>query len=112
MDESTTLGPLAAKIQKVNFLDQVARAQTEGGAKLILGDPDWQIQDPALREGNFVDTIVLEGIDSDTAVYQEEFFGPVFNLFKVESSKEALDLANKSDYGLAGTVFTEDREKA
>ena len=36
----------------------------------------------------------------------------MFNLFKVKDSKEAFDLANKSDYGLCGTVFTEDKEKA
>ena len=55
---------------------------------------------------------MLENMNPESEVYCEEFFGPVFNLFKVDSSKEALDLANKSDYGLAATVFTEDLEKA
>ena len=51
-------------------------------------------------------------MNSNSNIYKEEFFGPVFNLFKVDSSKEALDLANKSDFGLASTIFTEDMEKA
>jgi len=56
--------------------------------------------------------MVLEGMNTDSVAYTEEYFGPVFNLYKVDSSKEALDLANKSDYGLASTIFTEDLVKA
>mmetsp|Transcript_20511 Transcript_20511/g.25220 ORF Transcript_20511/g.25220 Transcript_20511/m.25220 type:complete len:117 (-) Transcript_20511:124-474(-) len=59
-----------------------------------------------------MDTFVLEGLNPDSEIYNAEFFGPVFNLFKVDSSKEALDLANKSDFGLASTIFTDDLEKA
>ena len=70
------------------------------------------MDDPELKNGNFVDTFVLEGMDPDSKAYREELFGPVFNLFKVDSSKEALDLANKSDYGLASTIFTDDLNKA
>ena len=70
------------------------------------------MEDKELANGNFVDAIMLEGMNPDSKVYHEEFFGPVFNLFKVDSSKEALDLANKSDYGLASTIFTEDLAKA
>ena len=70
------------------------------------------MEDPALRNGAYVDPIVMEGMNTDSDVYNDEFFGPVFNLFKVDSSKEALDLANKSDFGLASTIFTEDLEKA
>lgn len=51
-------------------------------------------------------------MNSDANIYNEEFFGPVFNLFKVENSKEAMDLANKSDYGLTSTIFTDDKDKA
>ena len=70
------------------------------------------MEDPELANGNFVDAMLLEGLDTDSQAYREEFFGPVFNLFKVDSSKDALELANKSEYGLASTVFTEDMEKA
>ena len=59
-----------------------------------------------------MDTVILEGMNPDSNIYGEEFFGPVFNLFKVKNSKDAMDLANKSDYGLNSTVFTDDLKKA
>lgn len=80
---------------------------------MTRGDLKFRIDDnEELMNGNFVDAIMLEGMNPDSKVYSEEFFGPVFNLFKVDSSKEAIDLANKSDYGLASTIFTEDMDKA
>ena len=85
----------------------------EGDARITRGDLKFRMGDnKELANDNFVDAIVLEGINPDSEVYNEEFFGPVFNLFKVDSSNEALDLANKSDYGLASTIFTEDLDKA
>ena len=42
-------------------------------------------EDASLKDGNFVDAMVLEGLDTETEVYHEEFFGPVFNLYKAES---------------------------
>lgn len=87
-------------------------ATTEGGASISHGNLGFSMDDAELRNGNFVDVMLLEGMDSDSQAYKEELFGPVFNLFKVDSSKEALDLANKSDYGLASTIFTDDMDKA
>lgn len=87
-------------------------ATTEGEARITYGDINFRMDDPELKNGNFVDVMMLEGMNHDSETYREEFFGPVFNLFKVDSSKEALDLANKSDYGLASTIFTDDLEKA
>ena len=72
----------------------------------------YKIGDDDLQKGNFVKPFVIEDINPNSKIYSEEFFGPVFNLFKVDSSKEALDLANKSDYGLASTIFTDDLDKA
>ena len=77
-----------------------------------MGNPALRLDDPELRNGNFVDAMLLENMCTDSQAYREEYFGPVFNLFKVDTSKEALDLANKSDYGLASTIFTEDLAKA
>ena len=70
------------------------------------------MDNPELANGAWFSPVVTENMSPDSQIYNEEFFGPVFNLFKVDSSKEALDLANKSDYGLSGAVFTNDLEKA
>lgn len=70
------------------------------------------MDNPEFANGAWFSPVVTENMSPDSQIYNEEFFGPVFNLFKVDSSKEALDLANKSDYGLSGAVFTNDLEKA
>ena len=54
--------------------------------------------------------LVTEGIIRGSESFNEEFFGPVFNLYKVKNAKEALEFANDSDYGLAATVFSEDKD--
>ena len=53
-------------------------------------------------------TDVPVGSDS----YYEEFFGPVAEIYKVSSEKEAVELANNSNYGLGGAVFSDDTERA
>lgn len=106
-DPETNLGPLALKRQKTKLMEQLKMAVAEGGAHIVHGNQNYRMEDPELVNGNFVDTFVLEDMDTDSKAYREEFFGPVFNLYKVDSSKEAFDLANKSDYGLASTIFTE-----
>jgi acyl-CoA reductase-like NAD-dependent aldehyde dehydrogenase len=67
--------------------------------------------DAELANGNFVMPIVTEGIRRGSPSFFEEFFGPVFNLYKVDSVEQALEVANDSDYGLAATVFTQTAEK-
>ena len=76
------------------------------------GDLDYHISDPDMLDGAWFSPIVTEGIDFYSKSYETEFFGPVFNLYRVASSKELLDYANKSNYGLAATIFTEDMERA
>lgn len=111
IDPNVNLGPLALKNQKENYLDQVKRAVSEGGANIAYGNPKIKMEQAELVNGNFVAPVLLEGMDTDSKIYGEEIFGPAFNLFKVDTSKEALDLANKSDFGLSSTIFTEDHAK-
>ena len=111
MNPKTTFGPLALQRQVDSLKNQVRQA-VKDGANIIYGDLDFEMKDRELRDGAWVQPIVTEGIPFSSKSYEEEFFGPVFNLYRVASSKEILDYANKSDYGLAGTIFTEDMEKA
>ena len=112
MDPKVNLGPLALERQAVLIKDQVRRAISEGGATLIHGEIDLKMEDPELAAGNYVDAMVLEGMNPESEIYKEELFGPVFNLFRVHSSIDAITLANKSEHGLAATVFTNDADKA
>ena len=55
--------------------------------------------------------MILESIPKDSRAYKEELFGPVFSLFKVHSDMEAVMLANESEYGLSGSIYTKDEER-
>jgi len=113
MDREVNLGPMVSRKQKEILQGQVERALNEGDASIIYGThTDTKMKDRELENGHYFSPVVLEGMNPDSAIHEEEFFGPVFNLFKVDSSKEALDLANKSDYGLSAAIFTKDLVKA
>ena len=72
---------------------QVRTAVERDGGRIIYGDTEWKIDDPNLEEGNYMQPIVTEGISTFSPSFHEEFYGPVFNLFKANTSKEALDIA-------------------
>ena len=113
MDRKVNLGPLVSKAQKLKLQEQVEQAVHQGGATITYGThTDFKMKDKALENGHYFSPVVLEEMNPEAPIYNEEFFGPVFNLFRVDSSKEALDLANKSDYGLSSAIFTKDLEKA
>ena len=111
-DKATNLGPLVHVGARDNLRDQVERALTEGGARLAHGTHKFTMPDKDLEDGAWFEPVVVEGMNPDSKVYREELFGPVFPLFKVDSPDEAVDLANKTDYGLSAAVWTEDPEKA
>lgn len=92
--------------------DQVRIATEQDGAKIIYGSLDYKMETVGLVDGNWFSPIVTEGMSTESKSYQTEFFGPVFNLFSAPTPKECLDLANRSEFGLAGTIFTEDLDLA
>ncbi|HEY2258259.1 MAG TPA: NAD-dependent succinate-semialdehyde dehydrogenase [Solirubrobacteraceae bacterium] len=98
----TTIGPLSSATATERLEEQVKRA-VENGAKLVSGGD---------HEGNFFATTVLADIKADNPARQEEFFGPVAQVYRVGSEEEAVDLANDTPYGLGSYVMTNDREQA
>lgn len=101
MDESTTLAPLSSEATLIKLLDQVKRATTSG-ATLVMGGN--RIACP----GAFMQPTILTNIQPDNPAFREELFGPVALLFRVKNEDEAVALANDSDFGLGGAVFTKD----
>jgi len=103
-DTKVNLGPLALDRQLTLLKSQVEQAKLDG-AEILRGSLKFKMSGE-MSEGNFFEPIVTSGIRFDSKSYETEFFGPVFNLYKCVTTKEILDMANRSDYGLAGTVFT------
>jgi len=99
MDPATTLAPLSTEGALVNLLDQIDRAVAHG-AKVVLGGRRID------RPGAFMQPTILTNIKPRNPAYREEFFGPVALFFRVKNEAEAIALANDSDFGLGGSVFT------
>ncbi|WP_430490471.1 NAD-dependent succinate-semialdehyde dehydrogenase [Lactiplantibacillus pentosus] len=98
MDTKTTLAPMNSKRAKEKLQAQVDRA-VDGGATVVYGNQ------PIDLPGQFFQPTILTDIDQDNPVFYEEMFGPVAQVFKVDSEQAAIDLANNSELGLGGIVF-------
>ena len=101
MDKATTLGPLSTETALTKLVDQVEEAVAKG-ATLVLGGKRID------RPGAFMEPTILSDIKPDNPAFGEEFFGPVALFFRVKNEDAAVALANDSDFGLGGCVFTKD----
>ena len=101
LDEATTLGPLSTEAALMQLLKQVDAAVAKG-AKLALGGTR------IARAGSFMEPTILTDVMADNPAFREEFFGPVALFFRVKDEEAAIALANDSDFGLGGSVFTQD----
>ena len=102
---ATTLGPLSSVHAAETLLEQVADA-VEKGATTVIGGARPN------RAGAFFEATILTGVTRDMRAYHEELFGPVAVVHRVETDEEALALANDSAYGLGGSVFSGDEQRA
>ncbi|KFL27087.1 aldehyde dehydrogenase [Devosia sp. 17-2-E-8] len=105
MSADTKLGPLAKADLIVTTRRQIADAQAAGGQVIAGGDK-------LDRPGNYFAPTVITGLDPNAAIAQEEFFGPVALMFPFDTEDEAIALANATEYGLGGAVWSSDAEKA
>ena len=103
MDPETTLAPLSSAQAKEDVLAQIKLA-VDNGAELVYGGE--AIDHP----GNFVMPTIIAGLTKDNPIYYQEIFGPVGEIYKVSSEEEAIEVANDSNYGLGGTIFSSNKE--
>ena len=104
-DPQTKIGPLISEEHLDKVLSYVDLAQEEG-AKLLTGGH--RLTDGALAEGNYLAPTVFADADNSMRSCREEIFGPVQMVMPFDDVDEAIAIANDSDYGLAGMVWTQD----
>jgi succinate-semialdehyde dehydrogenase/glutarate-semialdehyde dehydrogenase len=96
MDEGTQVGPLVS-VKQAREVEEQVRKSVEMGAKLHLGGK---------RQGAFYQPTILSEVTPGMPVFDEEVFGPVFAVMEAASPEHALELSNKSNFGLGMQVFT------
>ena len=105
MDEATTQGPIARSDLRDGVHDQVTRS-VSSGARLLVGGH--KLDGP----GYFYEPTVLSEVGPGMAAFDEEIFGPVAALIEARDVEHAIELANRSDYGLSGNLWTVDLDRA
>ena len=108
MDESKRCGPMVSERQQESVSSFIAAGIEEGATLLVggLGMPD------GLDKGYFVRPTVFSDVTPEMTIFREEIFGPVLSITTYSTEEEAVELANDSEYGLSGGVWSGDEERA
>ncbi len=107
LDPATSLGAIVDKTQFERVLGYIEKAEKEG-AKLVIGGETLQQE----SGGWFINPTIYEGITPDMTIAREEVFGPVLSVIEFDGEEEALEIANKTIYGLAAGVWSSDISRA
>lgn len=102
------MGPVVSKAQ-FNSIQDYIKNGIEGGATLIAGGPG---RPEGLNKGFYVKPTVFANVTNNMVIAREEIFGPVLTIIGYDSLEHAIQIANDSDFGLAGNVAGADLDQA
>jgi betaine-aldehyde dehydrogenase len=105
MDEGVTMGPLISETHR-NKVERYIKIANDEGSKMILGGD--RPEDASLQKGWFLNPTIFTEVYHHMRNAREEIFGPVMSIIKFKTEEEAIAIANDSDYGLAGGIFSQD----
>jgi 1-pyrroline-5-carboxylate dehydrogenase len=97
-DPANFMGPVISASARKTIVNYIETGKKEG--RLVAGDQ------PAPDGGYYIQPTIIADVDSKARIFQEEIFGPVLAVTKAKNFEHALDLANDSQYGLTGAVFS------
>lgn len=105
---SSQMGPLISESHMNKVLGFI-KSGVDAGARLLTGGE--RLTGPGYENGWFISPAIFDKVDRDMRIVREEIFGPVLTVQKFSTEEEAVKIANDTDFGLAGGVFTRDAEK-
>ncbi len=103
-DLSNYMGPVINKGSMEKMLEYIQTAQKEGGRLIIGGNL-------APGDGYFLKPTIIADVNPKATISQEEIFGPVLAVIKAENFDHALEIANNTEYGLTGAVYSKNKKK-
>lgn len=106
LDRETLIGPLGSAVHRDRVESYIAQGKREARTLIGGGRP------AHLSRGWYVQPTVFADVDNESVIAREEIFGPVLSIIRYGSDDEAVGIANHSEYGLGGTVWSTDRERA
>ncbi|WP_292998092.1 aldehyde dehydrogenase [Nevskia sp.] len=106
MEKTTEIGPLASEEHRTRVENYIAVGKTE--ARLVAGGG----RPKGVGDGWFVEPTVFADVSNKARIAQEEIFGPVLSVIKYQDEEEAVKIANDSEFGLGGTVWSSDSKRA
>lgn len=108
-DEHSQMGAIVSEKHFKSILNYIQIGKEEG-ANLALGGN--RIEGNGLEDGFFIEPTVFTDVTTDMRIVREEIFGPVVTIQRFKDEEEAIKIANDTEYGLAGAVFSTDQNKA
>ncbi|MEV4421489.1 aldehyde dehydrogenase [Patulibacter sp. NPDC049589] len=104
-EDATQIGPLVSARQRDRVEGYIAKGKAEG-ARVVAGGGR-----PDRDAGFFVQPTVFADVDPNSTIAREEIFGPVLSVIPYDTEDEAIAISNSSEFGLGGTVWTQDQER-